>query len=62
MGLRALAIAILLVGGQLGATVYYERCVGLEKKVEEQLASWTLEDDCVGYMVEYLEGEEPSDF
>ena len=57
--LRTLALVILLVGGQLGATSQYYRCLdGLEKKDKEVLVSRNLDDDSVCYMVEYLEGEE----
>jgi len=34
----------------------------LEKKGEERLTFGNLEDDSVGHMMEYLEGEESTDF
>jgi len=34
----------------------------MEEKVKERLAPGYLEDDTVGHLVEYLEGEKPMDF
>lgn len=46
-----------LLGGQIGATWdYLRREDGLEKKIEEKLASRKLENDSVGNIVKYLLG------
>lgn len=46
-----------LLGGQIGATWDYLRGEdGLEKKIEEKLASRKLENDSIGDIVKYLLG------
>jgi len=60
--LWVLAFVILLTRGKLGATSYYSECVdNLDEKDEERLAPRNLEDDSIGHM-EYLKGEESTDF
>jgi len=47
----------------LGATSYCYRFVdSLEEKDEGILALRNLEDDSIGHMVDYLEGEESTEF
>jgi len=46
----------------LGATFEGQGCVGVLEKDEKFLGFRSLEDDPYGYLVDYLEGKEPTNF
>jgi len=52
-----------LVGISWAQPSNVKRCVGsMEKEIEKVLGSWDLKVGSFGYMVVYLEREEPTDF
>jgi len=65
IGCLALAFIYLFNGIKMGATSEFQGYGsrhGLEKNVEEELGSWSLEDDSSSYLVEYLEEKQYSDY